>query len=111
MKDPELFPRMQLWPTQKFIRFSDGEAEIEIFDDISTGRDYWGFQDAIGTAGIATPLIFFSDATLISRFNGRKFHPVIMRNGLVPVGIRNREGEFGSGTVVGMIPSVSLPIY
>lgn len=91
-----------------FLHIAEGEGEVEALDDIGSGSDLWEFQTTLGDLGIATPLIFFSDATLITRFNGRKFHPVIMRNGLVPISIRNQEGVTGSGTVVGMIPLVSL---
>jgi hypothetical protein len=62
-------------------------------------------QDELGTDGVHIPLIYYADATLISNFRGKLFHPVIMRIGNIPSCVRNTY-QRGGGALVGYISAV-----
>lgn len=49
---------------------------------------------------------YYSDAALASRFNGRKFHPVIWRPAFMPSYYRNSFG-YGGGILMGYMCAVS----
>jgi hypothetical protein len=104
--DIDLLKNMDYWPMKKFLCLGDYQEEVQIFDDVQSGLDSWAKQDLLGTEGISLPLILFADATAISRFNGCKFHPVILRNGLIPSHLRSGS-NFGGGLLVGYLMQVS----
>lgn len=106
LQDNALLGQLNLWPTKRFLCLSNILQETQILDDVQSASDSWAKQDILGENGITVPLILYADATLISRFNGRKFHPVILRNGLVPSHFRSGT-EFGGGILIGYIAQVS----
>lgn len=51
------------------------------------------------------PLILYSDATSITRFKNKSFHPVVLRLASMSRSIRNGY-ERGGGVLIGHIPLV-----
>jgi hypothetical protein len=104
--DIDLLKSMNWWATRKFLCLGNIQEEVQIFDDVQSGFDLWAKQDILGKEGISLPLIFFADATAISRFNGRNFHPVILQNGLIPSHLRSGS-NFGGGLLIGYLMQAS----
>jgi len=67
----------------------------------------FSFKDHVGEDGTLVPLIFYADATSITRFKNKSFHPVVMRIATMERSIRNSY-ERGGGTLIGYIPSLSI---
>lgn len=58
-------------------------------------------------SGIYLPIVLYSDATLLTRFNQRSFHPVNVRLAGIPGDLRNTYRR-GGITLIGNLPIVSL---
>jgi Plavaka transposase len=123
VKDPMLAPILAWYPVQKFLIRNGKETQFS--DDVNCGSDWWeiqvsylllgsrllrGTQDEIGSEGVYAPLIFYADATKMSHFGGKMFHPVVLCLGNVPSRLRNGIGK-GGGVLVGYIPAVSRLLY
>ena len=92
------------WPIKIF--HSKNGAEMQLYDDLNSGSDWWNGQDNLGSKGILAPLSFYANSTNILSFNGKKFHPVIACFAPIPSYIHNVFGH-GGGTLIGYIPLVS----
>lgn len=58
-------------------------------------------------SGIYLPIVLYSDATLLTRFNQRSFHPVNVRLAGIPGDLRNTY-QHGGITLIGNLPIVSF---
>lgn len=125
-KDPIISRLMEWYPRKKYINI--GGTEEEFRDDLDGGIKWWeiqvgwlasythcpshdhcNWQDKISADdpdGIFVPLIAYSDATSLAKFNNRKFHPVNLRIAGIPASLRNTY-QRGGCTLIGNIPVVS----
>ncbi|KZS90435.1 hypothetical protein SISNIDRAFT_488319 [Sistotremastrum niveocremeum HHB9708] len=98
-KDASICDVASWYPQKKWI--IENGIKTQMHDDLDCGQDWWDIQSEIGSKGSYLPLVLYADATLVSSFNGRQFHPIIGRFGVIPGKIRNSYGR-GGGTLLGL---------
>ncbi|KAL1662130.1 hypothetical protein GGF50DRAFT_117329 [Schizophyllum commune] len=105
MEDETMRDRLHLFPQRRYVSRAGGGI-MRMWDEISSGDDWFTLQFKLAALCFAICLHVYVDATHVTALGNVKYWPVYMWLGNVPKADRNDMGGLGRATLIGFIPIV-----
>ncbi|KAL1725193.1 hypothetical protein EV714DRAFT_256070 [Schizophyllum commune] len=105
LEDDTLRDRLHLYPQQRFVARAGGGI-MRMWDEVSSGDDWYALQDELDSGTFAICLQVYIDATHVTPNGNVKYWPMHLWLSNVPKADRNDTGGLGGASLVGLIPIV-----
>ncbi|KAF8593698.1 hypothetical protein BDV93DRAFT_584062 [Ceratobasidium sp. AG-I] len=96
VQDPELAPHFIWYPERLYYPHPDGSTNIQVWEEMHHGADWWYIQSSIGPEGVVLYIYLSMDETKVSTIGQKKLWPVYLWLGNVPASKRRGSGPGGA---------------
>ncbi|KAJ7278682.1 hypothetical protein C8J57DRAFT_1434112 [Mycena rebaudengoi] len=107
IQDPSLSSYF-VWDAERAYKY-DGDNFVRFFTEPWTANALWDVQSKLPNdkAAKSCPYILYADKSKLSSFGTQKGYPVVARLANTVVSIRNSNGCWGGGQIVGWLPVIA----